>query len=116
MVKLTRYQRLILKDIIRANGTLSAYTFYRRYRLSPAQLAESLNRLIINKLIQVKEDKILLTSQCKEWLDKRKISFADTEEKEWREIPIEVTQTKIVPWEPYLPSKKLLDKSFFPKT
>lgn len=113
MLKINRYQKIILRDLFRARGMLNAYTFYRRYKFDVLFLVEKTRKLIRLGLVEFENTSLRLTDKGKTLLLEENIISKGEIEKPWLIIPDKFKEVQILPWEPYIPSKKLLDKKFF---
>ena len=113
MLKINRYQKIILRDLFRASGILDAYTFYRRYKFDVFFLVEKTKKLIRLGLVEFENTSLRLTDKGKTLLLEENIISKGEIEKPWLIIPDKFKDVQILPWEPYIPSKKLLDKKFF---
>ena len=112
MEKLTRIQRLILRDIFKARGKIDSYTLFRRYYITPAQLAASISKFIGDGRMKQREGELLLTTKGKHWLVQGGLLPVATGDDPWKIIPEEFRQSKLPTWFPYAPELDLLDKSF----
>lgn len=113
MLKINRYQKIILRDLFRAGGILDAYTFYRRYKFNVFFLVKKTRKLIRLGLVEFENTSLQLTDKGKTLLLEENIISKGEIEKPWLIIPDKFKDVQILPWEPYIPSKKLLDKKFF---
>lgn len=113
MLKINRYQKIILRDLFRAGGILNAYTFYRRYKFDVFFLVEKTKKLLRLGLIEFENTSLRLTDKGKTLLLEENIICKGEIEKPWLIIPDKFKAVQILPWEPYIPSIKLLDKKFF---
>lgn len=112
MEKLTKVQRLILRDIFKARGKIDSYTLFRRYYITPAQLAASISKFIANGRMEQRDGVLLLTAKGKRWLVQRALFFDTGEDCPWKIIPDEFRQLRLPTWFPYAPELDLLDRSF----
>lgn len=112
MKKLTKIQRLILKDLFKARGKIDSYTLFRRYYITPRQLAASISKFIANGHMEQREGELLLTAKGKLWLVEGGF-FLDTDgDCPWKIVPNEFRQVRLPSWLPYAPELDLLDRSF----
>lgn len=112
MEKLTRLQRVIFKDLFKARGKLDSFTLFRRYYITPSQLAASISKFIENQYIEYRDGELQLTSKGKRWLVEEGFSFDTIHDFPWKTIPDEFKQERLPPWLPYAPEIDLLDESF----
>jgi hypothetical protein len=109
---LSRIQRAILRDLYKAGGKLDGYTFYRRYKLDPFDLINATSRLIAESLLSVNEENIfLITAEGKDFLLNSGIVEDTDSQKPWLAVPEEFVKPRMEPWQPYVPSIRLLDKN-----
>jgi len=113
MLKVNRYQKIILRDLFRARGMLNAYTFYLRYKFDVFFLVEKTRKLVRLGLVEFDDTSLRLTDKGQTLIFEENIVSKEEIEKPWLIIPDEFKDVQILPWEPYIPSKKLLDKKFF---
>lgn len=113
MLKINRYQKIILRDLFRARGMLNAYTLYRRYKFDVFFLIETTRKLIRLGFVEFENTSLRLTDKGKSVLLEENIISKGEIEKPWLIIPDKFKDVQILPWEPYIPSKMLLDKKFF---
>ena len=112
MKKLTRIQRLILKDLFKANGKIDSFTLFRRYYITPPQLASSVFKFIKNGYIKNSDGMLILTSKGKKWLKETKFLVGRDGDCPWKEVPDDFRQAQLPLWTPYVPEIELLDKAF----
>jgi hypothetical protein len=113
MLKINRYQKIILRDLYRAGDVLNAYTFYRRYKFDIAFLINVTSKLVRLELIRFQETMLKLTDRGKDLICTQNIISKDENEKPWLIIPDEFKGFRVRPWEPYIPSRRLLDQKLF---
>ncbi len=113
MLKINRYQKIILRDLFRANGMLNAYTFYRRYKFDVFFLIEKTKKLIRLELVEFEDTSLRLTDKGRTLLLEENIISKGEVKKPWLIVPDEFKDVQKAPWEPYIPSKRLLDKKLF---
>lgn len=109
---LTRSDTLLLLELNLLGGRLFIYTLHRKYRLSPAEIARSIRKLQIMKVVKSDGSNIELTKNGKNWMTKHRFQLFSPEEKPWRNCPNEFMQQKIGVDKPYIPKISKLDKSF----
>lgn len=113
MLKINRYQKIILRDLFRSRGMLNSYTFYLRYKFDVYFLVEKTRMLVRLGLVEFDGTSLRLTDKGQTLIFEENIVSKEEIEKPWLIIPDEFKDVQILPWEPYIPSKKLLDKKFF---
>src|SRR4030042_776507 len=102
MLKINRYQKIILRDLFRASGMLNAYTFYQRYKFDVFFLVEKTRKLILLGLVEFENTSLRLTDKGKTLLLDENIISKGEIEKPWLIIPDEFKNVQISPWEPYI--------------
>jgi hypothetical protein len=60
-MKLTKQERQILIDIFKSSNGLFIFTLHRQLNLSPKELFTALEKLKFNGLIDVTEDRVIIT-------------------------------------------------------
>jgi hypothetical protein len=109
--KISRIQRLILKDLFKARGKIDSYTLFRREYITPAQLAASISKFITDGKMEEREGELLLTPKGKRWVVQKRLFSQATDDYPWKSVPDEFRQDRLAPWFPYVPELDLLDKS-----
>jgi predicted methyltransferase len=112
--RLGRTSRLILRDLSRTQDGLYAFTIYRRYPLSPAEISKALRLLTQSQVITLSSGRAVLTELGRQWVRAARLELWETDFKPWRECPQEFKQDAIPINKPYAPQINLLDKRFFP--
>lgn len=93
---------------------IDIYFFHEKYKLSPAQLARSINKFVDKGLVDFNNNQVVLNKDGVDWIFRnRKILFLEEKSKYWKEIPEEMKQTPIAINSPYKPNLKYLDKEIF---
>ena len=104
---------VILRELYR-NESLDIYVFHKLYSLSPAALAQTINRFLKLGVIEIQDDLIRLTDFGLKWiLSNRKSLFLKDRVQEWKDVPDYMLKTKIPVDSLYVPRKSLVDKEFF---
>lgn len=111
MTTLTRPQRLVLRDLAKSARGLSAFSFYRRYRLTPSQLAGVLSGYVNKGLVDYDGDHVQLTEHGRMWVQDQRNLLRGSAATERRALPPEFVDTRIDPYAPYIPSIKRLHLS-----
>lgn len=103
---------IILREIFNLRR-LNIFYFHEKYLLSPGQLARSLNNFIENKIIQIKENEIIITDFGIKWIiSNRKKLFLQEKDLFWKEIPEYMTKKQLMINKLYKPKHELIDKNF----
>lgn len=105
----TSADRLLIKELV-SNGKVNLYTLHATYRLSPAQIADSLMRLNSIKVLKNREirDGIveLAESGLRELVKYRGEIFRRLDE--WRTVPAEMIIDTLEVNAPYVPNYRKL--------
>lgn len=92
----------ILLDLFKASDGLYIFTLYKRYNVSPSKLFLLVNELVERKIIINEENRIVLTSNGREYVISNNISLKPTTKK-YERIPQNFIGRKIGINEFYLP-------------
>ncbi len=112
--RISRPLRLVLRDLLKAGGTLAGYTFYLRYRFTPVQLTKALHPCAEKGLVELDGYNVRLTEAGLDWV--RRINLQpDDEAKPWRQVPEDFVAPRLATWKPYVPSIGHLDPEFLPE-
>jgi len=83
MLKLNRYQKIIIKDLFRADGSLNAYTFYKRYKFDVFFLIKTSQKLIRLGLVEFDGTSLKLTIEGKRKIFEEQLVSKDDTKKPW---------------------------------
>jgi hypothetical protein len=84
------------------------YDLYLIYRLSPAQVAMSINKFQQMGIIIYESNNIELSDYGQDWLiSNRKKIFLQPKNKFWKKIPSAMLENAIVINQPFFPSRKI---------
>lgn len=83
MMKLTKQERQILIDIFKSSNGLFIFTLHRQLNLSPKELFTAIEKLKLNDLIDVTEDRAIITKTGIEYTVKtpRKTNFDENKQR-----------------------------------
>lgn len=113
MNQVNKTEREILVILSKGNKELDSFTLFKRLRTSFAEFSQSVNSLLKESYIKEDGNKVRLTSKGNELvLIGNKCSDSN---KPWRNIPDRFIKNSIPAYEPYAPSRKLLDERSFKK-
>lgn len=102
-----------LKELL-YHDKVEIYLFHEKYKLSPAQLARTINKFMNQELIIFSNHTISLTEKGRNWIfENRRVLFIKEKKKYWKEIPEAMKQEKIAINELYKPNRRKIDKELF---
>ena len=78
-MKLSKIDRVIIKDLFKATEGLYTYTLYSRYKISPKELYESIKKLGTEELLENDGERILLTKKGVDFAVKKQIARKESE-------------------------------------
>jgi DNA-binding PadR family transcriptional regulator len=116
MKSLNKIERIILRDLLMSSEGLDAYTFWRRYHISPGQISQVLSRFVERRILKLKNDHIEITRKGQKWLIENRIKLFPVTEKPWRKCPEEFLQPQLPIQQPIVPRLSQLDKSLLDST
>jgi hypothetical protein len=101
--QLTVVERITIRDLMATEDGLSAYTFWRRYRMGPGALISGLQRLVKEGLVAVDGANIQITQKGRNVVRENRWEFFAVRERPWRECPQEFVQPSLKINRPYIP-------------
>jgi len=107
--------RLILRDLSGSDAGLYAFTIYRRYKLSPAEISKALRQLIEHGVITMDGGRAVVTEKGREFVKIARWQLWPGAFKPWRQCPAEFKREALLVNAPYAPQIILLDKHSFPR-
>ncbi len=113
MNQISKTEREILVILSKGNKELDSFTLFKRLRTSFAEFSRSVNSLLQKSYIKENGNKVRLTPKGSELVIIGNKSSDGN--KQWRNIPDRFVKNSISAYEPYVPSRKLLDESSFKK-
>jgi predicted methyltransferase len=78
-MKLSNIDRFIINDLFKATEGLFVFTLYSRYKVSPKELFESINKLEAEGILINSDDRISLTKEGVNFAIKRQMNYTDAE-------------------------------------
>ena len=73
-MKLSKIDRVIIQDLVKAAEGLYVFTLYRRYKISPKELFMAINKLEVAEIIENNDSRIILTKKGVYFAIKKQIS------------------------------------------
>ena len=113
MNQISKTEREILVILSKGNKELDSFTLFKRLRTSFAEFSRGVDSLLKSSYIKEDGNKIKLTPKGSEL-----VIFGNKgsdSNKQWRNIPDRFVKNSIFAYEPYVPSRKLLDARSFKK-
>lgn len=108
------YEREVYQRLFSHDGWLDLFELHTRWSLSPGQLSSAIEKLLEERMVEVKGTNAKLTERGRVWIVKnRREIFMDVERK-W-DVPKAVSEHRIAAGEPYLPRIRSLSMDFFEK-
>lgn len=107
-MKLTRIERRIISDLVRSDGELQAYTFYRRYLIPIGALAEAVIGLEKKELVESKDKNVRLTAKAEALAGQGAFAEYSAGDRPWRKCPDDLKQKQLDWREPYVPKRSEL--------
>ena len=114
-MKFSTIQKEILKDLFRASEGLDLFTFWRRYRISPAEMFKIVDKLEKNNLVHIVDERIFLTTYGRKYLTANRSFLTSRGKRPWREIPDAFKAEKLPVNKPIAPILSLMDRNMLPK-
>jgi len=107
-------KREILSALFHADAWLDLYELHENYKLSPGVLAQSVQFLQENGLLETDGMRAKLTAEGRAWvfLNRKKIFYSVN--RFWSQ-PYTNEEPKVDGKDPYMPRMKSIDKDFFQK-
>lgn len=102
----------VLVLLFKSNTALTAFTVYRRLRLTYSQFNKSVSELSHMQLVEISDNRISISKHGKDILIQQKSSYIFTGAKTWRNIPDNFIGNKIEPNDFYVPALSKLDSGF----
>jgi hypothetical protein len=96
-------ERIVLRDLNAADDGLSAYTFWRRYKIGPALLFRAVQRLAGEGLVTIDGSFFRITANGRNEVVDNRWAFLHVRDRPWRDCPKEFTQPPLKPNGPYIP-------------
>lgn len=112
---LSHTARLILRDLSRADAGLYAYTIYRRFKISPAEISKALRQLIEYGVITGDGGRVVTTEKGRDLVKTARWQLWPGAPRPWRQCPAEFKREALPVNAPYAPQITLLDKRSFPQ-
>jgi len=100
-MKLSNTDRIIINDLFKATEGLFIYTLYSRYKFSPKDIFESINKLETEGIIHNADDRISLTKAGVDFAIAKHINYK--ENKSDKHMPVFCNGPKIEINEFYIP-------------
>lgn len=107
-------ERIILRDLLLSEAGLHAYTFWRRYLISPAQVARVIQRLVKKGILEFDESHLAFTPEGFKWAIKNRTNLYALHHRPWRQCPEDFMRPQLPVNEPIAPRISMLDKSLLP--
>ena len=86
MRKIFSYDRIIIKKLFSCDNYINLYDFHTIYRLSPAQIADTLALLRDHEAVKVDDNRACLTNKGRIWVVKnRKLLFFLARDRAYRQ-------------------------------
>lgn len=114
MSKLSPIERNLLVALSRSERGLNAYSLFSRFKCSPGELFQAINRLARRELLETQESQVSLTKKGYEWIITNGKYLMLSGEKKWREVPDEFRRPKLRPRERFIPRTTRVHRSLLP--
>jgi hypothetical protein len=114
MRAINQAERLILKDVLTSTAGVHAYTFWRRYLISPSQVTRVIKRFVGKGILEFDGSRITFTQKGRKWGIKNRANLYAMSHRPWRQCPEEFMQPQLSINQPIAPSISMLDKSLLP--
>lgn len=112
-MRISKLQKIILRDLFGASEGLDAYTFWRRYRISPIELLKAVRYYLAKDFLKFENDRFFLTKEGRAFLLKNRFGLSVLDEKSWKQCPEQFKQIQLKIGKPIAPNITKLDKEFF---
>ncbi len=99
-MKISKTEIKLLLDLYKSVEGLTPYTFYQRYRFSPATVFNAVTRFEKKNYLKTLEERIHITEKGKKFVENKKLKY-DSEK--FNRIPDNFIIPKIGVNEPYIP-------------
>jgi hypothetical protein len=106
--------REVIRFLFSKRNWIDLYELHVDFRLSPAQIIDTLERLLPVGLAERQGAQARLTQQGRDWiLAARGEIFFDTDRESWRPSSDQLLADKLEFSTPYMPDMALVDRNFF---
>lgn len=113
-MRLASSDREVIKALFQGKGWIDSYLLHERFRLSPGQIIDILDRLIRAGYARLDGTMCCLTAEGRAWvIAARRSIFMDVDRRRWQPGPDLLVASVLDPAEPYIPDIDLVDLHFF---
>lgn len=100
---MNKIEKLIFRDLIKSIKGIYIYKFYKKYLITPGQLAEFLNKYQKQELLSLNDDKVTLTEKGKKEILRLRYTILSSSQNKFNNIPKEFLDNKLQINEFYIP-------------